>query len=426
VSAFLLVSAGAAQAYTTAPGWIATDYATNFPHFTGDRAGPVGLAFDSQANLLVTDPAAGALYKIPPGGGDAAQHKLKDGYGLAGGLAYDKQGRLYMARSDKHDIVEINPASGDILRTLNAGQPCPLALATDPVSGDMFSSNVFCAGGSIMRVNMSSGVARSYTPGQDSDGLTFGPDGTLYAAADGKVLRIAGTSSSSPGQTTVIQNVPGADGIAYAPATALDDEYLVVDRTDGEIDRLDFDGHITPIVTGASRGDLVTVGPDRCIYATLQDRVITLGPATGQCNFSPPVSEQDVLGNRSPGRVVDMAIAMKAPKTVRRGSRFTLQMTARNRSANTAHSVVVTHTVPQGARFVKASSSKGVKCKRRGRNVTCRKASLGGKKSFTVKLVERSVRRKSYRDVARVKSSDLDPARGNNKSQKKTRVKARR
>src|SRR4051794_34326828 len=81
-----------AQAYSPAPGWVATDYATGFPHFSGNQVGPTGVVFDDQGNLLVTDPAGGAqrgaLYKIPPGGGDAASHLVHDGYGVATGLAF--------------------------------------------------------------------------------------------------------------------------------------------------------------------------------------------------------------------------------------------------------------------------------------------------------------------------------------------------
>ncbi|HEX4734143.1 MAG TPA: hypothetical protein VH247_06990 [Thermoleophilaceae bacterium] len=428
IGAASLIAAGAAQAYDAAPGWVASDYVTGFDH--AGEAGPVGLAFDGSGNLLVAATASASLHKVPPGGGTAAGTKIKDGYGSAGGLAFDKSGRLYMARGNQGDVVELNPASGDVIRTVVSGLPCPVGLATDPISGDLFVSNVFCPGGGIFRVSGFAGgpgTAKRYAGLQDADGLTFAPDGTLYAAGGDEIVRIGGTSSSSPGATSSFADLPNGDGIAYSPATAQSGEYLVVVRTDGEIDRVDFDGTVTPIVTGASRGDLVTVGPDRCVYADLQDRVIKLGPSTGTCGFATPLDGQNVLGERtSAQRVVDTAIKAKAPKTVRRGKTFVLTMKVSNRSSRTAHTVVVTDTLPKGVTFAKARASAGGKCKRRGRTISCRRKTLAARKSFTVMLRVRSMRGSAYTNSAKVKSNDLDPAPGNNKSKSKTKVKRSR
>jgi uncharacterized repeat protein (TIGR01451 family) len=428
----LTPAAAGAATYRVEPGWSANDYATGFP-FYEQGVGPVGLAFDGAANLLVSDARAGALYKIPPGGGDAGSHKVHDGYGIAAGLAWDKNGRLYMARRDHGDVIEINPANGDVVRTVVAGMPCPVGLATDPISGDLFVSNNFCGGGAIMRITgfgSGPGVARPYAGSQDADGITFAPDGTIYAAAEDSILRIDGTNTTTPGKVSQLARVTNSDGIAYAPATPTDDEYLVVNRTTGEIDRVDFDGRVNPVVTGTTRGDLVTVGPDHCIYAALQDRVLKLGPATGACFFSPPpqpgIGAQGVLGERSAGRTVDTAIKAKAPKSVKRGSRFTLTLTVSNRSGVTSHAVTVTDTLPRGTKFVRArarSSVKGVACKTRKRTVTCRKSSLAKRKWFAITILVRSRTGSSYTNSARVKSNDLDPAPGNNKAKSRTTAK---
>jgi uncharacterized repeat protein (TIGR01451 family) len=425
--AVTLAGAAAAQAYDTAPGWVASDYVTGFDH--GDGAGPVGLAFDGSANLLVASSASASLHKVPPGGGTASGTKIRDGYGHATGLAFDKGGRLYMARGSQHDVVELNPASGELIRTVVTGLPCPVGLATDPISGDLFVSNVFCKGGGIFRITgfaNGTGTATRYAGTQDADGLTFAPDGTLYAAGGVEIVRIGGTNSSAPGTATPFADLPNADGIAYAPADTRSPEYLVAVRTDGEIDRVDFDGTVTPILTGVSRGDLVTVGPDRCVYADLQDRVIKLGPSTGNCGFATPLGNQNVLAERTSQRVVDTAIKATAPKSVRPGKRFNLTLKVANRSTNTAHTVVVTDTLPKGITLAKASASAGAKCKRRGRTLTCRRTTLAPKKSFTVTLRVRGKSGKAYTNSAKVKSNDLDPAPGNNRSKSKTQVKRAR
>ena len=423
IGATMLLGAGAAQAYETAPGWVASDYVTGFDH--GSEAGPVGLSFDIGGNLLVTDNASASLHKVGPGGGTAAGTKIKDGYGAAAGLAFDKSGRLYMARATQHDVVELNPASGDLIRTVVSGLPCPVGLATDPVSGDLFVSNVFCPGGGIFRITgFASGPGRAsrYAGAQDADGLTFAPDGTLYAAGGTQVVRIGGTSSNAPGSVTPVADVPNIDGIAFAPATTSDDAYLVGVRTDGEVDRIELDGTVSPIITGASRGDLVTVGPDHCVYADLQDRVVKIGPSTGSCGFA----LQDVLGERDTQRIVDVAVKATGSKSVKRGRVFALKLKVSNRSRSAAHTVVVTDTLPKGTKFVKARASKGVKCKRRGSRLTCRKSTLSARKSFVISLRARSLRGKAYTNSARVGSNDLDPVPGNNNSKSKTQVRRAR
>ena len=142
IGATMLFGAGAAHAYETTPGWVASDYVTGFDH--GSEAGPVGLAFDGDGNLLVSNNSTASLHKVAPGGGTAAGTKIKDGYGAATGLAFDKSGRLYMARATSHDVVELNPASGDVIRSVVTGLPCPVGLATYTVSFDLFVSIVFC------------------------------------------------------------------------------------------------------------------------------------------------------------------------------------------------------------------------------------------------------------------------------------------
>jgi uncharacterized repeat protein (TIGR01451 family) len=435
VVALVLATAGAAQAYQAAPGWTASDYVTGFP-FRAGFAGPIGLAFDGDGNLFVT--ASDSIYKVPPGGGTESSTTLHAGYPGAAGLAFDKKGRLYMAQADKHTLLEINPSNGTQVRTVLSGLACPIGLATDPLSGDLFLSNVFCIGGGIMRITgfqtgTGKPTASVYAGAQDADGLAFGPDGTLYIAAKDQILRIAGTNSPTPGAVTPIASVPTADGIAFAPATATSGAFLMVARNDGEIDRVGVDdGSVTPIVTGATRGDLVTVGPDQCMYADLEDRVIKIGPASGSCAFAATgggSSGGGGGGGGAPGGnagrlTVDTAVVASAPQRIRRGRRFTLRISVRNMSQNVAHNASFTDILPRGTKFVRARAVKGVSCKRRGtRTVTCtKKSNLAPGKSFTVRLVVLAQRGSTYTNVVRVRSRDLDPTPGNNKATSVTQV----
>src|SRR5207245_4707776 len=96
------------------------------------------------------------------------------------GLAFGKNALLYLPRQSG-DVFEPDPATGTIMRTV-ASIPLATGLATDPLSGDLFVSNV---GNIVYRIsNFASGpgTVTSYANIFGVDGLAFGPDGTLFAA----------------------------------------------------------------------------------------------------------------------------------------------------------------------------------------------------------------------------------------------------
>ena len=427
-TAILAVSAAPASAYSVARDWVATDYATGFPAQRGNGVGPLGLAFDGGGNLLVTDNPAGSFYRVPPGGGTAADSFVTGGLGQPAGLAFGLDGGLYMDRPDRGKVDQIDPANARVLRTVASGMPCPTGLATDPLSGDLFVSNK-CQGGAITRVGPLGSASPSATPyaAEPADGLTFAPDGTLFAAAAaGRVDRIEGTNSPFAGSATKITDAPEVDGIAYAPASGGNPPYLVVDRNTGDVDRLDFDGRMTPILTSGSRGDLVTVGPDHCIYATLRDRIVKLAPASGNCNFAPPPGLV-VLGRRVTGRrVLDLVLRVRARKRVRPGRRFTYQIRVTNKGPGIAHKVIVHERLAKGLRFVRLRHAKKTKCARKRRVIECGKTTLARRGSFTLRVTVRAMRGKRYRNVAVVGSKDLDRAPGNNRARNLTRITRRR
>src|SRR3954452_11693627 len=117
LTAFAL-SAGSASAYTVQGPWIAQGYVTGFPTPPADSAGPLGLAFDSSANLLVTDINSGTLHRVKPGGGTTPGSVMASGLSNAAGLAFGADGPLYMARADHGPINELNPANGGVIRTV--------------------------------------------------------------------------------------------------------------------------------------------------------------------------------------------------------------------------------------------------------------------------------------------------------------------
>ena len=442
VAALTLAAPSLAHGYEVASGWTAEDYSTGYPH--GPGAGPVGLAFDGSGNLLVTDPHAGTIHKVPPGGGSAQSTLLRDGLGWVTGLAFDLDGRLYAGKADTGEVVELNPADGSIIRSVVAGIPKPVGIATDPVSGDLFVSNIDFSTGGIYRISNYKNGPGTKTLYNDAgaDGLTFAPDGTLYAAGDDKVLRLEPTNSSSPGADSVVANIPKVDGIAWNSGQG-NGPFLIVVGWDDKTHRVNLaDGSVTRVLTGHSRGDLVTVGPDNCIYADLQDRVIKLSPSSGACSFStpavPPSFNQPADGSavlgvqqRSGPPVADLRVKASAARTVAPRKRLNLLVTVRNAGPSRAGGVTLRNVLPRGVRFLATSSRLSARlrkagCSKKRSTISCRFGVLarGGKR--TLSLPVQVVRGSRWVNRASVRGRVLDPNSSNNRSASTTRVKRAR
>jgi DNA-binding beta-propeller fold protein YncE len=286
-----------ALGYSTASGFAASDYATGFPSLSCCDWGPIGLAFDQSDNLYVVDNADGHLYRFAPGGGRAGDATRVTASRLSGGpagLAIGRDGRLYLARAGAGDVVEIDPASGRIRRSVVDGIRCATGLAVDPVSGDLFVSQNLC-GSTLWRISgfgQGPGTATPYVSNiRGVDGISFGDDGTLYAESGGMVERIGGTASSSPGAVTPITYIGKADGVAAGVAQPSGGPaFVVVNRNDGVVTRADLTTNpITQenIFTGGSRGDLAAVDSGGCLYITQSTSVVRIRPTDHACDLSP-------------------------------------------------------------------------------------------------------------------------------------------
>ena len=119
--------AGWGQA-TAASGYAATSFASGFVNSGTNGIGPIGLAFDPSGNLFVGNYFTGFLYKFSPAGGVASaatQLNTNAHKEAIAGLAFTKDGRLYLARqlatevgfcATGGDVVEVDPSNGAILR----------------------------------------------------------------------------------------------------------------------------------------------------------------------------------------------------------------------------------------------------------------------------------------------------------------------
>src|SRR5947209_15217293 len=246
LSGFVLAAPVARGAEMAAPGYRAQAYATGFPENHANQQGPIGIAFDQSDRLYVSDPVDGDIYRFASGGGSASPSTRLTRTPIPGtlsGLAFSRSGALYAGRNRAGDVVQVDPATGRVLRTV-ASVPCATGLAVDPVSGDLFVSENQC-GTTIWRISglasrSATAAPYSYAPGVD--GLAFDQSGTLYAESDGSILQIDGTASATPGMATAVAHVPRADGLAFGAHASGQPPFLVANRNDGVVTRVDFHG----------------------------------------------------------------------------------------------------------------------------------------------------------------------------------------
>jgi sugar lactone lactonase YvrE len=296
---FLVASTSFGQ--TAASGYAVTPVVTGFAS-QSFGVGPTGIALDTVGNLYVsecfcpgTDPSQG-IYKFGPGGGVAsAATELATASSLGGvpwGLAFGKDGNLYAALDDAGKVVQVDTVSGAVVRTVATGIFTASAVATDPLSGDLFVDQ---SGGAnnIYRVSPTSGTVTLYATVPNATGLAFAPDGTLYAVSisSQEVVKISGTNSPPPTPTTwtVIASVPAPFGIAVSatPGTP----FLYVTRGFVNITKVDLTTSpptLTDAVTGGTFAVNLAVGSDGSLYASQSNGIIRITNADGT-SLPPPL-----------------------------------------------------------------------------------------------------------------------------------------
>jgi hypothetical protein len=257
-------------------------------------------------NVFFTDWTGDAI-KLPAAGGAVtnANRLANVGQTLAWPVV-SKGGKLYAARAStgsgiSGDIVEINPTTGAVVRTLASGLSCPFSLVIDPLGGDLFFDGG-CDGSftdpRVRRIRNPDSVTPTLEdyvtlPASPNGKMSFAPDGTLYVVtgyfnASPTISRVSGTNV--PG-TPTITTVPGVNSnfwvnigeistngaarslLTLAPTTL---ELTLVDITTNPPTR-------TVLARNLGGGE---IGPDGCLYAPIETVVYRLTDSTGSCHFA--------------------------------------------------------------------------------------------------------------------------------------------
>ncbi len=290
--------------------------------------GVVAPVIDDAGSIYASDIVSGGINVFGPAGGKAtAATALPDtpfGPAELGSLVFAPNGDLYAGSLQTNDegfgtpeVVQLDPTTGAIERVVaNASDglsTCPVYLAVDPKSGNLFATQE-CSGGSsqLSEIDTSTGEVTAYADPGPGQQLVFAPDGTLFmvqAAADATsatIDEIGGTHSASPGKVTQLVSLPfGADGIAIrSVSSAGEAQSLYVTGTNGEI--LSVDLTKSPaIVTKLASGGSVLDGVELrrgCLLVAATDAIEAFGPR-GACS-KPATTGPEVtlkrLGSFSP------------------------------------------------------------------------------------------------------------------------------
>jgi uncharacterized repeat protein (TIGR01451 family) len=270
------------------------------PFGTNACDGAFGLAFDGSGNTFVSDQFNGNLYKFPSGGGTADPSTLLSD--ALGGGAYDltfgTDGELYgvipgtSTTCNCGSVVQLNPQTGAIIRTLSNTLNFPTWIATDPISGDLFFTNGASAGSpNVYRIQDPSSSSPTVSVyGSDSSGFTqlaFAPNGTLYALnRNNQLVSFGGTNTSQPATETIVAGVPsGGFGLALGPISSNGTPSSVYMTESGDITQVSLPSGTTTQLESGGAGDL-KVGPDGCLYATNTTEVLRVTSTSGSCDLT--------------------------------------------------------------------------------------------------------------------------------------------
>ncbi|MGH7932361.1 MAG: hypothetical protein ACREQN_04240, partial [Candidatus Binataceae bacterium] len=299
-----------------APGFVVEPFATGFAarsFLYGDVnwncTGAFPPAFDASGNAYVSDFYDGNIYKFPATGGVAGSATLLTATAIGPTLSQPvfDNGNLYVSRATTSStsfnatgaILQINPSNGAVIKTVITGLTCPLALAVDPLSGDLFTDdNCFGAGSdnpALWRISNPSGANPTLSvyamlPGTNNGQVSFASDGTIYVQGNGTVAEVSGTNSSTVTVTTLSGVIPSAGGlIAEGSQSGGGAQFLILgqnNQTTTEDLTTNPPALASIFTTTPMGGTGLVAGPDGCVYgAGFGNSVIRLTDAGGKCLF---------------------------------------------------------------------------------------------------------------------------------------------
>lgn len=305
----------------SAPGLTVTGFASgftaqsfNYGNVNWACTGAVTIAWDAAGNAYVPNFYEGNIYKFPPTGGVAGSGTLFSSPGkTVAEVVFDKSGNMYASlgaasstTANSGAVVQIDPATGAVTRTIASGLTCPVFMALDPLSGDLFVDDNCTGGGadnpSVWRISNPSGASPTVSvyatlSGTQNGQLEFASDGTLYVVAGttSSVNVVSGTNGPTPPTVTTVAGPIQPTGVFPLGANPSGgaQSLLLLQTPSGATlpETTTFDLSLSPPATASVltlNGGLGVpfVGPDGCLYGADRNAVFRLTNNAGQCLYT--------------------------------------------------------------------------------------------------------------------------------------------
>jgi len=186
---------------------------TREPFVTG-IVNPTSMAMGPDGHLYVSSRFEGAVYRVKP---DGTHEQVASDLGVACGLAFDNQGRLYVG-DRSGTIFRIEDSKADPFATLPPSVAA-FHLAFSP-DGDLFvSAPTLGSYDHIYRIGRDGSVRSLLTPFGRPQGLAFSPtEGVLHVidalAGAGGLYRLADLD----GEPQLVASGSGFIGVAFGPS----------------------------------------------------------------------------------------------------------------------------------------------------------------------------------------------------------------
>jgi len=259
----------------SAAGFTLSTFVDQIPNLGANNVGPVGI-LSTPNGVFISGYASGEVRLFTD---VDAQHWSNSIAGSSGfsrptGLA-SVGSHVYMANQSSGQVVEINPTTGALIQTIVTIGGAT-GLVANPVTGHLYLST----GASVFEIDP---IAKTSTlfVSQAADGLTITSDGkTLYLAniGTGHLLGFDTTTRAPVFDSGFIGG--GIDGSALGTGSLAGNIFINVNN--GTLLELNLASKaITGIVTGGSRGDLVTVDSNGSLLFTQTDSVLRLTAPIG-------------------------------------------------------------------------------------------------------------------------------------------------
>jgi hypothetical protein len=291
-----------------ATGFLAQNFNYSGVNWGGCPGASVPAFQDDTDAVYVAGFPNGDVYRFGIGGGAVSSGNLLDTVGpTLGWPVFGLDGRLYALRGGTGAggsgvVVELDPETGAVTRTLASNLLCPASLVVDPLSGDLFFDGS-CFGGfetaSIFRIvnpaaPAPSTVVYATLPFTANGQLSFAPNGTLYAVTgynanpdNAPIVRISGTNVAGPPVITTVTGVTSAYQVTVGETTPDGEAKSLIIGRQNELRLVDITTTPPTVTALAVRVGIGGIGPDGCFYGTWQSNVFRVTNASGGCAFTP-------------------------------------------------------------------------------------------------------------------------------------------